>query len=292
MSAEPGRRPVAVITGGAGGMGLATAKLLGRDHHVVLTDSKPERVERAVGELAKLDIDGDAVVADITDRTAMDDLAAQASSLGTLAALVHTAGVSPQMGGPDLILRVNALGTVNVNEAFLPHAGPGFSIVDVASSAGHLPATFPVPKRAYGLARIDPDRFLERLDRRCSLVPAKLRPGIAYAISKNFVIWYVRHLTGELGQMGARIVSVSPGSFDTEMGRLEEASGSGDLARMSALRRHGAVEEIAEVLAFLASAKPGYLTGTDVLVDGGAQAVMTLKDSIAMARKANADPQR
>jgi NAD(P)-dependent dehydrogenase (short-subunit alcohol dehydrogenase family) len=96
-----------------------------------------------------------------------------------------------------------------------------------------------------------------------------LRPGLAYAVSKNFVIWYSKSLAKRLGQRGARIVSVSPGSIDTEMGRLEEAAGAGALARKSSLGRFGRVEEIAEVLSFCASGKPGYLTGTDVLVDGG-----------------------
>jgi hypothetical protein len=68
------------------------------------------------------------------------------------------------------------------------------------------------------------------------------------------------------------------------MGRLEEVSGAGALAEHAALRRFGRVEEIAEVLAFCASAKPGYLTGTDVLVDGGAGATMTTKDLLAIAR--------
>lgn len=281
------RRPIAVITGGAGGMGLATAKLLGRDHHVVLTDADAERIAAAERKLTTLGLTCDAITADVTDRPAMDDLAARVTSSGTLAAVVHTAGLSPRMGSAERILQVNALGTINVNEAFLPHAGPGTSIVNIASSAGHLPRGFPTPRRAYRLARTDPDRFLHRLTRRCTVAPHKLRPGIAYAISKNFVIWWSRHLTGELGHKGARITSVSPGSFDTEMGRLEKASGSGDLAAMSALQRHGDAEEIAEVLAFIAGSRPGYLTGTDLLVDGGAQAVMTIKDTIAMARQAN-----
>jgi len=79
-------------------------------------------------------------------------------------------------------------------------------------------------------------------------------------------------------------VSVSPGSFDTEMGRLEEAKGAGALAEHSALGRFGKVEEIAEVLAFCASDKPGYLTGTDILVDGGPGRKMSAKEMLATLR--------
>lgn len=76
-------------------------------------------------------------------------------------------------------------------------------------------------------------------------------------------------MAGAFGAKGARILSVSPGSFDTAMGRLEEKSGSVDLVDHAALQRYGRLEEIAEVLAFCASERPGYLTGTDILCDGG-----------------------
>jgi NAD(P)-dependent dehydrogenase (short-subunit alcohol dehydrogenase family) len=107
---------------------------------------------------------------------------------------------------------------------------------------------------------------------------------LAYGISKHFVIWYSRTMAGAFGANGARILSVSPGSFDTAMGRLEAQSGSGRLVDHAALRRYGTPEEIAEVLAFCASERPGYLTGTDILCDGGAKAGLGPKGGLAMAR--------
>lgn len=68
------------------------------------------------------------------------------------------------------------------------------------------------------------------------------------------------------------MVSVSPGSFDTTMGRLEQKSGSAALLKAAALKRFGRPEEVAELLAFLASEKAGYITGTDILIDGGTYA--------------------
>jgi NAD(P)-dependent dehydrogenase (short-subunit alcohol dehydrogenase family) len=188
------------------------------------------------------------------------------------------------MGPAERILEVNALGTVHVERAFHRFARDGFCLVNVASSAGHLPRAVPPSARTYELALTDPDRFLRRLDGRCELVPRRLRPGMAYALSKHFVIWFSRRMAAELGRRGARVLSVSPGSFDTEMGRLEDAGGAGELARRSSLGRYGRVAEIAELLAFVAGARAGYLTGTDILVDGGARAAMTLRDALAMAR--------
>lgn len=96
-----------------------------------------------------------------------------------------------------------------------------------------------------------------------------MKKGMAYSISKNFVVWYSQKNAGKFGQKGARIVSVSPASFDTEMGRLEEKSGSAEMLETAAIKRFGRPEEIAEVLAFCASDKASYLTGTDILCDGG-----------------------
>jgi NAD(P)-dependent dehydrogenase (short-subunit alcohol dehydrogenase family) len=70
------------------------------------------------------------------------------------------------------------------------------------------------------------------------------------------------------------------------MGRLEKDSGAGKLTEYAALKRFGKPEEIAELLAFCASDKPGYLTGVDILCDGGTRAGLTLRGMIAMARGA------
>jgi NAD(P)-dependent dehydrogenase (short-subunit alcohol dehydrogenase family) len=266
-------------------MGLATARILGRDHRVVLCDRDPGRLDRAELELRELGVDCETATCDITDRVAVEALAERAGSLGRVASVVHTAGLSPHMGPAEQILEVNALGTVHVERAFRRLDGEGFCIVNVASAAGHLPPLVPPSARTYELALTDPDRFLRRMRGRCDLLPRRLRPGMAYALSKHFVIWFSRRLAPELGREGARVLSVSPGSFDTEMGRLEDAGGAGELARRSALGRYGRVEEIAELLAFVAGDRAGYLTGTDILVDGGARAAMTFRDTLAMARR-------
>lgn len=92
------------------------------------------------------------------------------------------------------------------------------------------------------------------------------------------------HESARFGTRGARIVSVSPGTFDTAMGRLEESSGAGAIVAFGALPRVGRVEEIAEVLAFCASERASHLTGTDVLCDGGVTANLRPKDMLRLAR--------
>jgi len=68
------------------------------------------------------------------------------------------------------------------------------------------------------------------------------------------------------------------------MGRLEEQSGSGAMLRRAALKRFGRPEEVAELLAFCASDRASYLTGIDILCDGGVISSMTFRDKLAVAR--------
>ena len=79
-----------------------------------------------------------AVNCDVTDRQAVARLFETASALGTVASVIHTAGVSPSMGDADYVMRTNALGTVNVNEVFFATAAEGAAIVNVASMAAHM----------------------------------------------------------------------------------------------------------------------------------------------------------
>ena len=265
-------------------MGLATAKILGRDHRLVISDVKEDALATAIGELAALGIAAEPVAADITARASVDALFAAASSLGQLTSVVHTAGVSPLMGDAGFIIRVNALGTVNVTEAALAVASERLALVNVASIAGHLTPSLIVPRRTYKLALTDHAEFTRKLTAAASRGPRGMRPGAAYSLSKNFVIWYTAKMAAAFGAKSARILSVSPGTFDTAMGRLEEKSGSAKLVDYAALKRYGSPDEIAELLAFCASDKPGYLTGIDILCDGGTRAGMTVKDMITMAR--------
>ena len=122
------------------------------------------------------------------------------------------------MGKPESIIRINALGTMNVTESALAVAGDGFALVNVASIAGHMLPGFLVPTRAFRTALTDREAFVTKLVRRTKLFRDQ-RAGIAYSFSKAFVLWYTRRMAEAFGAKGARIVSVSPGTFDTAMGR-------------------------------------------------------------------------
>src|SRR4029078_5362143 len=105
------------------------------------------------------------------------------------------------------------------------------------------------------------------------------------AVSKSFVRWYSVSQSERFGGRGLRIVSVSPGSIHTERGRLEAEAGAGALVADAAVPRWGTPEEMAELLSFCASAKAGYLTGTDILNDGGVVASMKERARVAAEKR-------
>jgi NAD(P)-dependent dehydrogenase (short-subunit alcohol dehydrogenase family) len=275
---------VSVITGGAGGMGLATAKIIGRDHTLVLCDVRQERLTNAAATLEQLGITPTIVNSDVTDRHAVDALLKTANGLGTIASVIHTAGVSPSMGSADYVMRTNAVGTLNVNEAFYAIAGEGSVIVNVASMAAHLLPAEMIPTGQFPQALDDGDAFIDAMMTACNIIPEDARSGFAYALSKSFVRWYSQSQAERFNANGKRILSVSPGSVDTEMGRLEEQAGAGAMVTNAAVPRWGTAEEMAELLAFCAGDKASYLTGTDILNDGGVVASMTERARVAAAR--------
>jgi len=272
---------VSVITGGAGGMGLATAKVVGQTHTVVLCDVRQDRLDDATAALKDLGIAPILVNCDVTDRQAVNRLLATAADLGRIASVIHTAGVSPSMGDADYVMRTNAIGTVNVNEAFFASAGEGSAIVNVASMAAHMLPEEMIPAERFPLALKDEAAFMDHMISACNLVPEEARSGIAYAVSKSFVRWYSTSQAERFNGRGLRVVSISPGSIDTEMGRLEEQAGAGAMVADAAVPRWGKPEEMAELLAFCASERAGYLTGTDILSDGGVIASMKERARIA-----------
>lgn len=268
-------------------MGLATAKIVGRDHTLVLCDVRQDRLTAAAAILQDLGITPTAVNCDVTDRRAVDALLKTASGLGTIASVIHTAGVSPSMGSAEYVMRTNAVGSLNVNEAFHATAGEGSVIVNVASMAAHLLPAEIVPTGQFPLALHDEDAFMDAMMAACSIAPEDMRSGIAYAVSKSFVKWYSESQAERFNARGLRIVSVSPGSIDTEMGRLEEQAGAGAMVADAAVPRWGKPEEMAELLAFCASDKAAYLTGTDILNDGGVVASMRERTRAAAANSSH-----
>ena len=259
---------VCVITGGGSGMGLATAKFMPKDKIIVLTGRTMSKLENAIEELKALGYEAYAKTCDTSIREQVRELAEYAASLGEIKNVINSAGLSPAMAKPEQLIRVNALGTVYVNEEFSKLMKPGSVIVDVSSNSAYILPSIVVNKKVFALADKDEALFVKKI----LALPNKLKgykaSGLAYGLSKKFVIWYAAKSAQDLGAKGIRVCSLSPGLIATDMGNLEAEEG-GDLIKTTAEKRMGRPEELGFAIATVADERNGYLAGVDVLVDGG-----------------------
>ena len=261
---------VCVITGGGSGMGLEAAKFMPKDKIIVLSGRTLSKLEKGVEELKALGYEVYAKTCDTSDRNSVKELAEYCASLGEVKNVINSAGVSPAMKGTqEQILRINALGTVYVNQEFSKIMNAGSVIVDVSSNSAYILPNFIIPKKVYPLAETDEATFLKKLVKKSNLAKGEYqRKGFAYSLSKNFVVWYAKKCAFEYGVKGIRVVSLSPGLIATDMGNLEAKDG-GMLIPFSAEERMGKPEELGYALATVADERNGYLAGVDVLCDGG-----------------------
>jgi NAD(P)-dependent dehydrogenase (short-subunit alcohol dehydrogenase family) len=264
-------REVVVVTG-AGGMGEAVARRLGGGRAVVLADFSDAQLERVSGALRDDGYDVHAVRVDVSSATDVAKLAQTAAELGMIRAVVHTAGVSPVQASTQQIVAVDVVGTALVLDAFERHVQTGTVAVCIASMAGTMTTLPPDVLRVLAVTPTDELAALPVLD------PDSMVPGIAYGVAKRANHVRVQAASIPWGRRGGRVVSISPGIISTPMGQAELAGASGDLMRsmieMSGTGRIGTPDDIAAAVEFLVSPAASFITGTDLLVDGGVIAAM------------------
>ncbi len=261
---------VCVITGGGSGMGLEAAKIMGQNGKIIVLSGRTEsKLEKAINELKELGITAYAKACDNSKRESVQELVKFASGLGEIKNVINSAGVSPAMAEAETVLRINALGTVYINQEFSKVMNSGSVIVDVASnSAYNLPQEM-ISKETYALADTDEELFVQKLLEKSSISPESYQKALwAYMMSKNFVIWYAAKSAFEYGKKGVRVCSISPGLIATPMGDLEKENGA-RLIPATAEERMGKPEELGFAIAMVADERNGYLAAADVLCDGG-----------------------
>jgi 3-oxoacyl-[acyl-carrier protein] reductase len=239
---------VALVTGGSRGIGAAIAKRLAADGaSVAITYAKDARAASAV--VKAIELDGGKAVAIQADAADVEAVKAAVdktvATFGRLDVLVNNAGTAiPKMFEEttleemDRVIDVNVRGTLAATQAALKHMKNGGRIIMIGSAVG------------------------ERV----------LVPGLVpYSATKGAVKMFTQALSREVASRGITVNNVQPGPIDTD---LNPAAGDWAVPQKNAtaLGRYGHVDEVAELVAFVAGPKSSYMTGANLTVDGGMNA--------------------
>jgi NAD(P)-dependent dehydrogenase (short-subunit alcohol dehydrogenase family) len=267
-----GDLPRALIVGGCGGMGLACARRMGQRYALVLADIDFAKASLNAAQLAEEGIAVQEAQCDVTDPASVAALAALIGTGSPLAALVHVVALSPVAGDWRRIMAVNLQGAARMALAMAPLTQKGAAVF-VSSMAGHLAGEL---THVHGLLDnpLAPD-FLDRLEH---ALEGEMTPARSYIVSKYGLNRMCRRLAPAWGAAGNRIVSLSPGLIATPMGQREFEAGPQKIALLerTPLGRQGGLPEICDALEFLCSERASFITGTDLLVDGGITAALSL----------------
>jgi 2-hydroxycyclohexanecarboxyl-CoA dehydrogenase len=238
---------VALVTGGAGGIGAATAsRLAAEGARVAVCD-----LDGAAARELAADLGGAALELDVrSPESIVAAVAATEEQLGPIDVLVNNAGVAGELFFTqtptevwDQMLAVNLRGVLAVTHAVLPgmHERGAGAIVNVASEAGRVGSQL----------------------------------AVVYSTTKAGVIGFTKALARESARFGVRVNAVAPGPIDTQMVRRADALGEiGErmvqgMIDSTAMKRLGEPDEVAAAIAYLASDEASYVTGETIGVSGG-----------------------
>lgn len=240
---------VAIVTGGGTGIGRAVSLRLakaGARGVVVNYSRSKDDAEATAKELETLGSEALAHMADISDEAAVKAMiAATTERFGRLDVLVNNAGTAiPKAFEETTLDEMNHMVDINLRGVFvttqtaLKHMNDGGRIIMIGSCVG------------------------ERV----------LTPGlVAYSATKGAVKMFSQGLSREVGSRGITVNNIQPGPIDTD---LNPAAGdwSAPQKAATALNRYGHVDEVAALVAFIASPEAAYITGANLTVDGGTNA--------------------
>lgn len=259
-------KPVIALLG-AGSMGTAIVRRIAAGKKILLGDISEKNLERVSNELKYSGYDVETCVVNALEKESIEAFAKKAASLGPVKYFIDTAGASPSQAKPEHILKLDMVGTGYAVDAFGEVMAEGGAGLIISSQTGYM---LPIPNDVELEILRTPTEELMNVP---FIVEHATRSGTAYMIAKR-----VNHLQAQKAAATtwkarrARINTVSPGIIVTPLA-YDEFNAAGDnyqqMIDASAAMRTASSDEIAEAGAFLLGEHATFITGTDLLIDGG-----------------------
>ena len=260
-------KPVIALLG-AGSMGTAIVRRIAAGKKILLGDISEKNLEKVSHDFQYSGYDVETMIVNALEKESVEAFAEKASSFGPVMYFIDTAGASPNQAKPEHIVALDMIGTGYAIDAFGKVMAPGGAGLIISSQTGYM---YPIPYETEQEILNTPTDKLMALPFIKDV--ALQNSGWAYMIAKR-----VNHLQAMKAAATtwkarrARINTLSPGVIVTPLAYDEFAAAGEGYQRMidaSATERTGTSDEIAEAGAFLLGEHAGFITGTDLLIDGG-----------------------
>ena len=261
-----------VVVLGPGLIGQAIARRVGTGKHVVLADLREANAEAAATTMRNAGYDVSTTTVDVSSRDSIHALVENATARGDITRVIHAAGVSPSQAPIEAILAVDLYGTAVVLEEFGNVIAPGGAGVVIASQSGHRLGAL-TPEQNEALATTPAEELLQLP----MLQPDQVSDTLhAYQLAKRGNALRVIAEAVRWAERRARVNTISPGIIITPLAIDELTGPRGEgyrrMIEQSPVGRAGTPDEVAGVAALLMGSDGGFITGSDVLMDGGVTA--------------------
>lgn len=259
---------------GAGSMGLAIIRKFAAGKKIVLGDISEEKLAKTKKELEYNGYDAETFVVNACEKESVESYAQYCAKFGPVMYFVDSAGASPNQASPEHIIELDLIGTSYAIDAFAKVIARGGAGLVIASQTGYMGPNL-TSEQEMELALTPTDQ----LSGLASLSPSVINnSGIAYITAKLANQLRVRTAAATTwADSGARINTISPGIIVTPLAYDEfKAAGDAyqDMIAKSPAKRAGTSDEIATAGAFLLGNDASFITGIDLLMDGGVIAAM------------------
>lgn len=261
------REVVALL--GAGSMGMAIAERIAANRIVLLGDISEKALATAREKMEYSGYAVETIQVDASDKDSIYTFARRAAELGPVMYFINTAGASPNQTNPQHIINLDLIGSAYALDAFGDVMARGGAGILISSMTGYM-LPEPLPQDVENALTVtESDKLADLPCLQPEMVP---NSGVAYVLSKRANQLRVRKAAMDWGKRGARINTISPGIVVTPLAYDEfNAAGEGyqKMIEASAMQRVGNPAEIAGAATFLLGDQATFITGIDLLVDGG-----------------------